>query len=271
MCGGDQIAVAGDVSDGGVQLCERDADRRSVGHSSSRTPNVFPIGSEAFARLTRRGGICVSVASFATAVAVLLEPTCPEKAQTVWTQLGIDADVHAAETDAVHTEPGAFDEPDELFEKIEDDRVDELDEALDAKIAAATADEDDTEDDDAETADSAMDESDFEPLIDERIDFDTFESLDIRVGRIESAEGVEGADKLVRLSVDIGVETRQIVAGLKQLHDVDDLAGEKVIVLANLEKAELFGVESNGMVLAAGDQADLLTTSDDAEPGTKVR
>jgi len=209
---------------------------------------------------------CLQVA---TAVAVLLEPTCPEKAETVWTQLGIDADVHAAETDAVHTEPGAFEEPDELFEKIEDDRVDELDEALETKIAAATADED-AETDDAETEDT-MDESDFEPLIDERIDFDTFESLDIRVGRIESAEGVEGADKLVRLSVDIGVETRQIVAGLKQLHDVDDLTGEKVIVLANLEKAELFGVESNGMVLAAGDQADLLTTSGDAEPGTKVR
>jgi len=44
-----------------------------------------------------------------------------------------------------------------------------------------------------------------------------------------------------------------------------------VIVLANLEKAELFGVESNGMVLAAGDQADLLTTHEDAEPGTKIR
>ncbi|NHX35193.1 MULTISPECIES: methionine--tRNA ligase [Halolamina] len=204
---------------------------------------------------------CLQVA---TAVAVLLEPTCPGKAETVWAQLGIDADVHAAETDAVHTEPGAFDEPDELFEKIEDDRVDELDAALEEKIAEATADDED------ETEDPEMDESDLEPLIDERIDFDTFESLDIRVGRIESAEGVEGADKLVRLSVDIGVETRQIVAGLKQLHDVEELAGEKVIVLANLEKAELFGVESNGMVLAAGDQADLLTTKEDAEPGTKV-
>jgi len=207
---------------------------------------------------------CLQVA---TAVAVLLEPICPEKAETVWAQLGIDADVHAAETDAVHAEPGAFDEPDELFEKIEDDRVDELDAALEEKIAEAT--EDDETDDD-ETEDTDMDESDLEPLIDERIDFDTFESLDIRVGRIESAEGVEGADKLVRLEVDIGVETRQIVAGLKQLHDVDDLVGEKVIVLANLEKAELFGVESNGMVLAAGDQADLLTTKEGAEPGTKV-
>jgi methionyl-tRNA synthetase len=75
----------------------------------------------------------------------------------------------------------------------------------------------------------------------------------------------------VRLEVDIGVETRQIVAGIKQLHDLDELPGEKVVIVANLEKTELFGVESDGMVLAAGEQADLLTTHGDAEPGEKVR
>jgi Putative tRNA binding domain. len=52
---------------------------------------------------------------------------------------------------------------------------------------------------------------------------------------------------------------------------VDDLPGTKVVVLANMEKAELFGVESNGMVLAAGEEADLLTTYEDAGPGTKVK
>ncbi|GAB7014066.1 methionine--tRNA ligase [Halolamina salina] len=210
---------------------------------------------------------CLQVA---VAVAVLLEPITPEKAETVWQQLNVDADVHEAETDAVYAEPGAFDEPDELFEKIEDDRVDELDAALEEKIEEAAAD-DESEDDETEDENTEMDDSELEPLIDERIDFDTFEGLDIRVGRIESAEGIEGADKLSRLEVDIGAETRQIVAGLKQLHDMDEIEGKKVIVLANLERAELFGVESNGMVLAAGEQADLLTTHGDAEPGTKVR
>ncbi len=113
--------------------------------------------------------------------------------------------------------------------------------------------------------------SDEEPISDDRISFDEFQNLDLRVGRIESAEPIEGADALLRLEVDIGSETRQIVAGLKQLHDVDDLAGKKIVVVANLEKAELFGVESNGMVLAAGEEADLLTTHADAEPGTKVK
>ncbi|MFB6221549.1 MAG: methionine--tRNA ligase, partial [Halolamina sp.] len=201
----------------------------------------------------------------ATAVAVLLEPICPGKAETVWQQLGIEADIHEADTDAVHTEPGSFDEPDELFEQVEDEHVEALDEALQAKIEAAT------EDAETDGEREEPDMSELEPLTDERIDFDTFEDIDIRVGRIEAAEGIEGADKLARLEVDIGVETRQVVAGIKQLHDLDELPGEKVVVLANLEKAELFGVESNGMVLAAGDEADLLTTHGEAEPGTKVR
>ena len=112
---------------------------------------------------------------------------------------------------------------------------------------------------------------DLEPIADERISFDDFQALDIRVGEIEVAEPIEGSDNLVRLEVDVGVETRQVVAGIKQLHDVEALPGTRVVLLANLEKAELFGVESNGMVLAAGEEADLLTTHDDAPPGTKIR
>ncbi len=110
-----------------------------------------------------------------------------------------------------------------------------------------------------------------EPLADDRISFDDFQELDIRVGRIESAEGIDGADDLAKLEVDIGFETRQIVAGIKQLHDLEELPGEKCVMLANMEKAELFGVESNGMILAAGEEADLLTTHGDAEIGEKIR
>ncbi|ESS11617.1 MAG: EMAP domain protein [uncultured archaeon A07HR60] len=95
--------------------------------------------------------------------------------------------------------------------------------------------------------------------------------MDLRVGRVETAEGIDDADDLARLEVDIGVETRQIVAGIKQLHDLDAVEGQKIVVVANLEQTELFGYKSNGMVLAAGDQADLLTTHEDAKPGERVR
>ncbi len=219
---------------------------------------------------------CVQIAK---ATAVLFEPVAPDKAQQVWEQLGEDgavADAHLK--DALAAPPRSFDEPSELFSKVEDDRVAELDEKLEAKIATASEDDVTTEDgedeestSEREAADEAPTAADLEPIADERISFEEFLELDMRVGRIETAEGIEGADELVRLEVDIGVETRQIVAGLKQLHDVDELPGTQVIVMANLEPAELFGVESNGMVLAAGEEADLLTTLGDAGPGTKVK
>ncbi|MEY7851449.1 methionine--tRNA ligase [Natrarchaeobius sp. A-rgal3] len=223
---------------------------------------------------------CVQIAK---AVAVLLEPITPDKSQALWEQIGEDgtvADAHLE--DALAAPPRNFAEPGELFEKIEDDRVDELTEKLEERVEAATDDEDDADGDEAKTESddtpsneaedmTDADTDDLEPLLEERIGFEEFQDVDIRVGRIETAEGIDGADDLARLEVDIGFETRQVVAGIKQLHDLEELPGEKCILLANMEPAELFGVESNGMILAAGDQADLLTTHDDAAIGEKIR
>jgi len=197
---------------------------------------------------------------------VLLQPFTPEKAEEVWQQLE-EADTVADATiaDCLQEPPAEFGEPEELFTKVEDDRVAELDETLQEKIEAASA------DDSEETEGGEESDVELEPLADDRIGFEEFQSLDLRVGEIQTAEGIEGADDLARLEVDIGHEVRQIVAGIKQLHDLDALPGTKVVVVANLEKAELFGVESNGMVLAAGEAADLLTTHGDSVPGTKVK
>ncbi|WP_336000098.1 methionine--tRNA ligase [Halorientalis halophila] len=197
------------------------------------------------------------------ACAVLMQPVMPEKAAALWDQLDAEGSVHETELSAaLEAPPAAFGEPEELFSKIEDDRIDELNEKLQERVEEATSDEDDDGDDG---------DGDLEPLAEERIGFEDFGELDMRVGRIEVAEPIEGADDLARLEVDIGFETRQVVAGIKQLHDLDELPGERCILLANMEQAELFGVESNGMILAAGDEADLLTTHGDAPLGSKVR
>jgi methionyl-tRNA synthetase len=212
---------------------------------------------------------CVQIAK---AVAVLFSPVAPGTCERLWSQVGGEGSVHDVTVDAALEPPAAeLPEPTELYEKIPEERVAELNAKLEARVAAA---EDEAEDEerDSEEADSDSDHDlDLDPLETDRISFEDFQDLDIRVGEIRSAEGIEGADKLARLVVDIGVEERQIVAGIKQLHDLDDLPGTRVIVLANLEQAELFGVESNGMVLAAGEAADLLTTVDDAAPGERVR
>ncbi|QLH77401.1 methionine--tRNA ligase [Halosimplex rubrum] len=218
---------------------------------------------------------CVQVAK---AVAVLVSPATPDTAERLWDQLEEDGSVAEATLDAaLEAPPADFGEPTELFEKIDEERVEELNRKLDERVEAVAAETDDGDaDGDAgtetdEAAESEEESMDVEALAEERIGFDDFEEIDIRVGRVESAEPIEDSDKLARLEVDIGLETRQVVAGIKQLHDLGELPGTKVVLLANMEKAELFGVESNGMVLAAGEEADLLTTHGDAEPGTKIR
>ena len=198
---------------------------------------------------------CVQVAK---AVVVLFYPVAPGRCADVWGRLNEEtalADATAA--DALEPPADAFDEPVEPFEKVEAETVAALNERLDERTAA-----DDSEDD----APDAL-----EPLATDRVSFDEFQALDMRVGRVREAEGIDGADDLVRLVVDIGVEERQVVAGIKGLHDLDALPGTTVVLAANIEKTELFGVESDGMVLAAGEDADLLTTHDDAEPGERVR
>ncbi|WP_254862425.1 methionine--tRNA ligase [Halovivax gelatinilyticus] len=217
---------------------------------------------------------CVQLAK---AVGVLLYPITPEKSQTLWEQIGEDGDVADVRIEAaLDSPPRHFEEPGELFEKLDDDRVDELNDALRSRIDAAASDEpspDETESDDtaADESETMAETDDLEPLADNRISFEDFQAVDIRVGRIEVAEGIDGADDLARLEVDIGFETRQVVAGIKRLHDLDELPGQRCVLLANMEPAELFGVESNGMVLAAGDDADLLTTHGDAQLGEKIR
>jgi methionyl-tRNA synthetase len=204
---------------------------------------------------------CVQIAK---AVCVLAEPVLPNTAAHVWDTLGEPGSVHETTLDAaLEAPPAEFAEPEEPFDPVEAPHVADLAADLEERVAEGSDEPEDADDDAAAP--------DLQPLAEERIGHDQFQRLDMRVGRIESAEPIAGADELLRLEVDVGVEIRQIVAGLRQLHDAADLPGTRVVVLVNLEPTELFGVKSNGMVLAAGDEADLLTTHGDAPLGETVR
>lgn len=92
------------------------------------------------------------------------------------------------------------------------------------------------------------------------ISIDEFGKVKLVVGQIKEAEKIEGADKLLKLQVDLGEENlRQVVAGLAQKYSPEEIIDKKVIVVSNLEPAKLFGVKSNGMILAT-DSMELLTT-----------
>ena len=75
--------------------------------------------------------------------------------------------------------------------------------------------------------------------------------VEMRVGEIKSAERIPGADKILKLMVDVGTEVRQIVAGIAQFYEPEKLVGRRVVVVVNLAPRKLRGVESNGMVIAA--------------------
>lgn len=100
-----------------------------------------------------------------------------------------------------------------------------------------------------------------------------FQKLDLRVGRILSAERIEGADKLLKLFVDLGEEERTVVAGIAQHYDLESLVGKSVVLVANLAPAKIRGVVSQGMVLAAdsGDRVVLVSPESDVPLGSKVR
>jgi len=107
------------------------------------------------------------------------------------------------------------------------------------------------------------------------ITIDQFRTIELRVATVRSAEPHPNADRLVVLRVDLGGEERQLVAGIRAHYDPATLVGRQVIVVANLEPAKLRGVESQGMVLAAADEANnrvvLLRPDDAVTPGAVVR
>jgi tRNA-binding protein len=104
------------------------------------------------------------------------------------------------------------------------------------------------------------------------INFGDWSKIDIRVGRINSAEKVEGSTKLLKMKVSFGSEERQIVAGLAEKYEPAKLEGKKTIFLFNLEPKKLRGLESQGMILVAngGDGYSLLVPEDDVEEGAKL-
>lgn len=101
---------------------------------------------------------------------------------------------------------------------------------------------------------------------------DEFQKVDLRVGKIVSAEHVEGSEKLLKFEVDVG-ESRQILSGIAKAYEPETLVGKEVVVIVNLEPRNMMGFESQGMVLAAhGENGEpvILTVERDVPAGSKV-
>jgi len=188
-------------------------------------------------------------------IALLLFPFMPHTAASMWRQLGVQDEIatqHLA-TAMVWggTRPGTPIQPGmQLFPRIEAGRPLPTAEHT-ATVAAGPTME----------AASAM------------VSFEDFQKLDLRVGRIVTVEPVPKANKLLKLTVDVGQEQRTVVAGIAANYSPEALVGKSIILVANLAPRTLRGVESQGMVLAAESDGQIVLASFDTpvHPGSKVK
>jgi methionyl-tRNA synthetase len=185
------------------------------------------------------------------ALALIFEPVIPSAAQDIWKMLGNTDQIAGHRVrEALDDLPSAIlPSPQPIFSKLEDDFIGDMDRILSARVK----------------------EAEKKAMKTENVAFEDFCRLDIRIGRVISAEPVPKSSKLLKLKVDIGDDIRQIVAGMAQFTSPEEISGKLVVVVANLQPAKIFGIESNGMILAAGDEASLLRPEKEVPAGTRIR
>lgn len=196
----------------------------------------------------------------ARSLAILSSPLLPASAQRIWRMLGLDGRPEDASWDSAASpaiaEGHVLGRPEILFTKIEDGTIAaELSSLGSPQPGAATA--------------SA--EPKKEPTT---LSIEDFQKVDLRVGKVVEAESVPKSKKLLKLQVQVGSETRQVVAGIAQHYTPEELVGKSVVVVCNLQPAVLMGQESRGMLLAASDEEGhltVLTPAADIASGSKVK
>jgi methionine--tRNA ligase beta chain len=107
----------------------------------------------------------------------------------------------------------------------------------------------------------------------EKIKYEDFAKIDLVIGEIKEAKKVEGSDKLIKLVIDVGEETRTILAGIGKKYKPLNLIGKQVVVLSNIEPKKIMGIESEGMILAV-DSVDgpiLIVPHKKVSPGSKIK
>lgn len=196
--------------------------------------------------------VCLQITA---ALSHLFDPILPENMAQLRKELSFTDSIRWKDIGASMLESGQpIEKGDILFDKIEDEEVEEQLEKLKERTQKQEGNV----------------EKKYEPIKDE-IDFDDFMKTDIRAGEIVEAGAIKKADKLLKLTVDVGFEKRTIVSGIANDFSPDDLIGQQVCVVVNLAPKPLMGVESNGMILMSEeDDGSLKFVETDAEPGSMV-
>ena len=216
-------------------------------------------------------------------ITLLAHPIVPESTQRIWSQLGQVGSLSEEISDnllfPLFRSPARIGKPEAVFPRADKKEVSERIEAMENEIRnpAAAGKPESTQP--AETPASATPTTaaaaPATAPASTKIGIEDFAKVELRVGVIKSAERIQGADKLLKLLVDIGDEVRQVLAGIALAYTPEELVGRKVVIVANLAPRKMRGLESNGMLLAASVGPDgkpiLCTFAEDVAPGAKVK
>ncbi len=226
-------------------------------------------------------------------LAILTYPVMPTTAQKIWEQLGQAGKVADQRMDQLRwggLRPGSVVSRSEgLFPRVDKDEAFERMEAMEQEISNAkkpgaapaeagaekTAVIPASAGTTAGAGQAAAPSAPAAPAGPVRIGIDDFTKVEMRVGVVQSAERVAGADKLLRVMVDIGAEVRQVVAGIAEAYKPEEIVGKRVVVVVNLAPRKLRGVESSGMILAASIGPEgrpvLCTFGEEVPAGTRLK
>jgi methionyl-tRNA synthetase len=221
-------------------------------------------------KLPRVAGILYTAAEALRIAAALAHPVIPHATEKIWRQLGQLAPLEKLQLDELawgQLQAGTpVGEPEAIFPRVEKAAAleqiaaaeAELEEQITGKPSPAAA--------PAEKAKEAKSNM---------ITIDDFAKVEMKVGEVKSAERVPNADKLLKVMVDVGDEVRQVVAGIAEVYQPEQLVGRKVIVVTNLAPRKLRGVESNGMIVAASVAPEgkpvLATFIEDVPNGSRLK
>jgi len=188
-------------------------------------------------------------------ISLYINPYMPDAAIEMWFQLGVKEDIIAGKLSDISQwgllGPGTkINKGGVLFPRIE--TKEKVSNVMSIKPEAAT---------------------DINLHKEDSITIEEFAKIRLRIGKVINAENVQGSKKLLKLSVDMGNERRQVVAGIAAHYRPEEIIGKSVVIVANLKPAKLMGIESQGMVLAAsnGEVLSLISPDKDIPPGSAVK
>ena len=201
-------------------------------------------------------------------ISVLIEPFMPETAEKIWRQLGLGEDFSRVRFADVRTWGGFLagthvGSPEQLFPRIEVEAEEKP--TMQGKEGSAAKSQE------AQKKQGKAEKANVAAPADDVITIDDFNRVDLRVAEIQKAERVPDTAKLMRLTVSLGTEEREVVSGIAEFYAADELVGRKVVLVANLKPAKIRGIRSHGMILCTADESGLHLVEPTASAGSKVK